>query len=216
MSSFSDPQVVRRLREQFVPVAIDCVPLRGGDDPASRWFRRIADEAALNPPPKQGGSPSRQGHYVALAYGPLLAAHNRRGAAAVLALMDEALARARRLPQPPAAEPPPAGPQRRPTLAPGGLRLDVYTRILRWQPGALADLPAEFARWNRERTGLDHLWIWPDELAALLPPPHAQPGHRWSAPRRLARRIARFHLVDDVRGEPDAYRANEVREARIE
>jgi hypothetical protein len=209
--------VIQRLRDEVIPVALDCAYLRHSDDEAGRLFRKLSDEALLNPP-NPDGNRSRQGHYVASAGGTLLAAHNRRGARAVHELLDRGLERFRQAER--ADVTPALGEARRDPrfdrrLPAGGLALNAYTRILGWdesaQEGPKAPRP-EFVRWNRERSGFDHLWVWPEELAGLVPP-RAGVGHRWNGPKTLARRIARFHLVDNVRGEPPHYRADEVRDA---
>ena len=80
--------------------------------------------------------------------------------------------------------------------------VDVFTRVLDGAQRPQSD------RWQKifgAATGRDHLWILGEEVEAL---------RRGEFPERLLRRIVRFHLVDDTRGEPPLWRADEVRRLR--
>jgi hypothetical protein len=52
----------------------------------------------------------------------------------------------------------------------------------------------------------DHLWIRKDEAAALA---------RGELPESVMRRIARFHLIDNTRGEPPMWAAKEIRKLEM-
>lgn len=65
-----------------------------------------------------------------------------------------------------------------------------------------------------EGIGRDFCWLYAEEAAALVKRAQAKPGG-FALPETFARRIARFHLVDDVRGTPDMWAANEVRALSI-
>ncbi len=58
--------------------------------------------------------------------------------------------------------------------------------------------------------GRDYLWIYRDEVKAMLAA-KVQPGQAIKMPDSLARRMARFHLLDNVRGTPDMWDAHEVK-----
>lgn len=68
-----------------------------------------------------------------------------------------------------------------------------------------ADWPEAKRGWigeaMRSATGRDHLWITASEIAAL---------REGRLERSLALRIARFHLIDNTRGEPPMWDADEV------
>jgi len=205
--------VIELLRDRFVPVAIDCWDYRRSKGPGGDFFRSFAVPAELNQV-NPDGNRSLQGHYVVDPGGALLAAHNRRGVAALRELTARALAkfapRSWALPAPDVE-----GIGRTP---PRGTRvLNVYTRIDRWDEALQGD-PSDFQRaqmaYNRDATGFDHLWITRAELEALCPKDPAV-GKRWAAPASLAHRLARFHLVDDVRGEPPHYRPRQVKRAEL-
>jgi hypothetical protein len=55
--------------------------------------------------------------------------------------------------------------------------------------------------------GRDHLWLLADEARAILEQSNPKAAE---LPPPLIARICRYHLIDNVRGEPDAWEANEV------
>ena len=58
----------------------------------------------------------------------------------------------------------------------------------------------------QESLARDNLWIRADEQAALV---------RGEIPKTLAMRIARFHLIDNTRGEPPLWDESEVRSVEL-
>ena len=56
----------------------------------------------------------------------------------------------------------------------------------------------------------DALWLTKDEVTAMSPGGR-KPGDTYPMPEPVAERIARFHLVDNTRGEPDFWKQPEVR-----
>jgi hypothetical protein len=79
----------------------------------------------------------------------------------------------------------------------GSSVLRLFTRI---KP---APLGCDSANENVAR---DHLWVLPDEIGALA---------KGEIPNALRLRLARFALVDNVRGEPDHWRVDEVIKAEF-
>ncbi len=216
-SSF-DAEVVALLESRFVPVAVDSWEYRWGEGAGHRFYVALAEAALLNPVNPDDGGRSYQGHYVAAPSGRLLAASNRRGAEAVRQLAAEGLAAWEGIgrPERTAFDPGP-GPDAPRQLVRPALVLNVYSRVHGWDDSLQVDpTPFQCAQmeFNRQRIGLDHLWLTNLDLL-LLTPWVARVGHRWRAPATLARRIGRFHLVDDVRGEPIHFRADEVRRADL-
>ncbi len=71
----------------------------------------------------------------------------------------------------------------------------------------MSDTPLQFTK-RELQTALsrDNLWITRDEHAALA---------RGLLPAALMRRIARFHLVDNTRGEPPMWQDDEVRDVAV-
>ena len=64
--------------------------------------------------------------------------------------------------------------------------------------------------------GRDFCWIYESEHKAIAPLAQRPVGSTFALPRTLVRRIARFHLVDDVRGTPNMWEATEVRAAKLD
>src|SRR5262249_55390159 len=85
----------------------------------------------------------------------------------------------------------------------------VYTRILDH------DAKVGFCKGACETLGgdhaaRDHLWLTTDEVKSLVPA-DPKPGESLPVPRPIAMRLVRFHLVDNTRGEPPAWRRDDVR-----
>ncbi len=85
--------------------------------------------------------------------------------------------------------------------------MNVYARCLdRSSSGDYSDASCDAG----DETGRDHLWLTADEWKSLIPSA-GTPGERFALPAAIARRIARFHLIDNTRGEPPLWNRNEVR-----
>jgi len=88
-------------------------------------------------------------------------------------------------------------------LEDGGLVVDVFAKITE------ASWPSAKDEWDekfRASTGRDHLWIKKSEVEAIL---------AGNMPESLVRRLARFHLIDNTRGEPPLWKSSEVKEAAV-
>jgi hypothetical protein len=78
----------------------------------------------------------------------------------------------------------------------------VYTRI-RPLPTGCGDL-------NRS-VGRDHLWIYADDIEEILAASTKEKS--FSLPKKLVARLVRFHMIDNVRGEPDDWQSEDVKQA---
>jgi hypothetical protein len=192
-AAFSDPGVASLLAGAFVPVAEDCSVLQRQQDAEGDLFRLIAEQGHY------GGrfqpTDTRQGMYACAPDGSLLASCNVHGADRLLPVLRRALAEwegrpaGRRAGQVgPTAEG--AGDPRYLRRPPeGGLILRVWSRDLPRAPQA-DTRPDD---WRRKAFNLDHAWL-----------------------RAVARRLARCHCIDNVRGEPPAWRPEEVVRSELE
>jgi hypothetical protein len=205
--AFADPDVIRLAAEAFVPVAENCTPLQRQEDDKGRFFRLVAEQGHY------GGrtvpSATRQGQYAFTADGRLLASVNAREAAPMRAMLTQALERWRALG---AAGPSgadagtdaaPDGPYARDPRYPdrypeGGLVLKQTLRDLPRPP----DHPVPQAR--PDAVNFDYVWFTAAEARRILPPA-LRAGERAALPGPLVRRLARFHLLDSVRGETPAW-----------
>jgi hypothetical protein len=197
-SSFADRDVIALLEERFVPVALDVWYEQRRQDPAGEYFRKVVFQ-------REGLKPdgTTQGLYAFAPDGTLLAGWNNRNAAKLREQLRRALdgyepkkaAQLETRLDPAFARTPPEG----------GLVVDVHSRILE------AGWPKEGSRdpWEkiwRSASGFDHLWITKDEVDALK---------RGDFPASVATRIARFHALDNTRGEPPTWEKAEVAKLRI-
>lgn len=89
----------------------------------------------------------------------------------------------------------------------GGLVLRVTTRDL---PGEASPLDKEDDNWL---TNFGRAWFTQEEVASMIPPSR-DPGTRHAWPDKLARRIARFHLVD-VKEMKAAYGREDIGRAEL-
>ena len=190
-STFADPAIVKLLQTRFIPVAIDQAYQRRQKDNEGKFYQKIANQG-----PRKVGRGTTQGLYTADASGRLLAFTNNRGAQRVQRMLQTALQKhrpgkvaaitkgtpdARYNPQPPK----------------GGLVVRVTSKIL----GGYEEPENEWRRIFQTSLGRDNLWIRADEHAALA---------KGQLPKSLLKRLARYHLVDNTRGEPPMWRENEI------
>jgi len=200
-SVFGDAELRALARERFVCAADEVWRLQRGSDEDCVFFQR-----AVNGGERITDSGSRQGVWVFAPDGTLLVHANEHRAEAVRALLARGLERLAERPQPLARLPADA------RLTPGhrwedsfpadGLALVRTARDL--GPEGLAS-PRSTA-WNR-----DFAWFSRAEVQAMVD--GLEPGEQRELPQ-LAERLARFHLVDNVRGQTIPYAPGEVR-ARI-
>jgi hypothetical protein len=191
-STFANPQIVKLLQMRFIPVAIDQAYQRRQKDNEGRFYQKIANQG-----PRKVGRGTTQGLYAADANGRFLGFNNNRTPNRVLGMMRSALAKhrpakvraiakgkldARYNPKPPK----------------GGLVVRVTSKVL----GGYEEPDNEWRRIYQTSLGRDNLWIRADEHAALA---------KGQLPQSLLRRLARFHLVDNTRGEPPMWNDNEIK-----
>ena len=188
--------------------------LQRGTDPVSRLFKTIAEQGHYAG--RTFPSDTRQGTYAAAPSGVLLASINSNDPAAMADMLRRALARwdeltpdERRLPDDFPAEAADGAPRNERFFPEGGLVLRVDTRDLPREDGASPAPGWRGRAWNR-----DYAWFTRAEARRFLPDsPSVGQVHEVPAP--LVRRIARLHLVDNVRGQTVGYDESDVEEARL-
>lgn len=185
------------LQTEFIPVAMDQAYQRRQKDTEGEFYRKIAGQG-----PRNNFRGTTQGFYISTPAGKLLLYNNNRDPQKVRRLITEKLAHfkssdaarlkvepiqqkqvdARYNPKPPA----------------GGLVVRVRAKVLDgYEPTT--------DRWRRifqSAISRDNLWISKAEHESLV---------RGEVPASLQRRLVRFHLVDNTRGEPPMWRDNEIR-----
>ncbi|MGH7172567.1 MAG: hypothetical protein ACRELF_09680 [Gemmataceae bacterium] len=163
---------------------------------------------------------TRQGIYCLTASGKLLAFKNSQEADAVREMLEQGLAAWNRLPErerrPGAVKVPNLGKIDRAftrTPPPGGLILNVFTRILdRKRDGQYVRGSCSIS--GGELPGRDHLWLKRSEWQSLIPP-MVKKGDSFDMPSAVADRLLRYHLVDNTRGEPPFWASKDIRKKHL-
>lgn len=192
MSILSDPEIVDLIKSKFVPVAVDQHDHRRRKDAEGVLFAKVLKQAG------RGLEGMAQGFYLITADGTLLAFANATSGPEMKRLIATALKKfdptgettqiekgerdARFVYEPPA----------------GGLVLRITSKVLAGYEEAKGGSAAIY----QNALGRDHLWLRKDEAEALV---------RGELPQSVQVRWARFHLVDNTRGEPPFWRADELR-----
>ena len=216
VSTFADPEIIRMCKEEFVPLTGDDWYQRRRQDAIGVFFRKVADQV----PGAQGGASNRQGVYIFTADGKLLGARNQNDADTMRDVLKQALKVFNN--QPLGA----VGPGRIKveelgkldteyvrTPPKNGLIVNVYTRILdKDKKGEYCLGSCDF--WGGDRAAHDHLWLQEDEWKALVPS-SPKKGENVPLPPHVAKRILRFHLVDNTRGEALSWSSKEVRKQNL-
>ncbi|MGQ0614937.1 MAG: hypothetical protein ACT4PV_14475 [Planctomycetaceae bacterium] len=201
---------MQELAKRFVPAADEVGYLQSQRGPECELFRAIAEQghyAGRTQPTN-----TRQGIYAAAPNGILLASINTRSPREMAAMLRRALVKwegllteERLFASDPRERP--EGRRRLEELYPeGGLVLRQVSR----------DLPrkgeAQPTDWRSEAFNLDFAWFRKEEARAMLPET-IEAGQRHAVPAPLVRRLARLHLVDNVRGQTIPYDEKQVQEA---
>jgi hypothetical protein len=201
-STFAHPEIVQLLKTRFVPVAIDQACQRRQQDTEGEFYRKIASQG-----PRNDFQATTQGFYVATAASELLLYNNNRDPDKVLGLMKQKLREFEASHDGATSIAPikitKVDPRYTATPPDGGLVLRVHAKVLEgYTPSA--------NRWTsifQNALSRDNLWISERESEALV---------RGEVLESLSLRIARFHLVDNTRGEPPMWKAAEIRDMNLQ
>lgn len=215
--AFSDAEIVKMAKEDYVAVACDDWYQRRRKDAEGQFFKQVSDQS-----PRGGDhTDTRQGIYLLTPAGKLLGYSNAGQAPDVMReVLRDALAEWNKLPEdqrrPGAVQVPEPGDldggyTRKPPA--GGLILNVNARALdkAKKPGAFADAVCKI---GGDEASRDHLWLTKAEWKSLVPA-DPKPGQTFPLPPAIARRIVRFHLIDNTRGEPPFWEAQHVRKSDL-
>ncbi len=210
--AFADAAIRKMANDEFVPVAGDDWYQRRRQDDEGKFFRSIADQG----PRKGEGGSTRQGIYIFTAAGKLLAYRNHRDPDVMRSVLKQGLAEFRKLPadqrRPGAvkiadAQNVDAAYHREPPK--GGLIVNVFTRILdKTDGGEYCHGTCKFP--GGDKAARDHLWLTAEEWPRLIPDAPTK-GQAVSPTAPLVWRMARFHLVDNTRGEPPHWALDDLR-----
>lgn len=191
-SVIEDPEVASLLATRYIPVAIDQHIHRRLRDAEGRLFAELVKRAG------QFLDVTAQGVYVFTSAGEPLAFRSTQDPSSLKEMLVSALKKTSD------SDPPASGrielgedPDFTLNRPPGVAVLDVVSKVL----GGYGE-PSDY----RERIlhsshGRDRCWIRQDEVASLS---------EEIVPDSLVNRMARFHLVDNTRGEPPMWRADQI------
>ena len=204
-SVFSHPEIIQLLSESFVPVADDCGYTQTQQDAKGEFFRLVAEQGHYGGRTKP--TATRQGLYTCTVAGDLLASINTRDGERVLEMLREGFDKWRQRPAAAASPDIPRAYAPDPRLnwsyPEGGLILKVSVR----------DLP-RVSDETDPRHNIDFAWFTRDEARSLIPG-DPTPGRSHSAPGFFAKRLARCHLIDTVRGQSPRWREEHIQRAEL-
>jgi len=200
---FGNPEVQKLLQEKFVSVAGDDWYQRQKKGDEGRFYRKVVEQG-----PRKGNG-TRQGHYVFTAQGELLGFNNNRGPERRLAMMREALEKWEKLPAERkrasiSGEAKGDGKFQR-ELPEGGQVVKVYTRALEESDGKLVAMGEDTVG---NQTAVDHLWLRKEEVGVLK---NLVADGGGNFPGWFSMRVAKFHLRDNTRGEPEDWKSEHIK-----
>jgi len=197
-STFADKEIVNFLQSRVIPVAIDQWFQRRQKDSEGDFYRRIASQG----PRHDFESGTTQGLYMASADGTFLGYTNNRSPERVKEMLRQAMLKFR----PVATEQLTVereDPRYTLTAPTGGLIVRVQAKVM----GGYEETDDVMKQIFQTALSRDNLWVSQSEHSAIA-------AGRF--PKSLALRIARFHLVDNTRGEPPMWRESEVVKTNFE
>lgn len=211
-STFINKEIVDKLKANFVLVAGDCKDWQKGHSETQRWFMSVVS-SSHDPVLKNqlrrlpnGEGDTAQGFYVVGADGKLYGWNNSHYGPETVNLLDSSLQAYRRSPQNPIllteeqiSDPFCCTPDSSTSI------VQVFTRI--------TPVPTDCDDLNHG-VGRDYMWVYADDVRSILSD-SAQHADRFSLPKNLVARLVRFHLVDNVRGEPDEWKSQDIKLANF-
>jgi hypothetical protein len=213
--AFSDPEIIRMAREDFIPVALDDWYQRRRQDAEGAFFKKVYSQDESRAAPDR---PNRQGIYCFTPSGKLLGVKNAGQLVGVTRdLMRDALSKWESLPdeeRAPAAVKVPSMkyPDNRyvPAKPPAGcLILDLYTRAFEFDANG-EPCKVQSVTVGGDWAGRDKMWIFEPEWKALVPD-GAKPGDAVPLPPALVHRLLAFHLRDNTTGQGPPWGRSEIR-----
>ena len=191
-STFANTTIVSFLKKYTIPVAIDQAYQRRQKDSEGDFYRKIVSQS----PRKDANGGTTQGLYLSAADGTFMGYTNNRAPSKVISMLKSGMQKRIPLSAKPITK---TSTDRRynPESPEGGLILRVQARIL----SGYKEPETRFQQIFQTALSRDNLWVTKPEHAELA-------AGRF--PVSLAIRIARFHLVDNTRGEPPMWEPDEV------
>jgi hypothetical protein len=188
------------LKQDFIPIAANTAYLAPEEKKARNWcessrfLETIIKKSGLR---KQDESETAQGYYAFSAAGDAYGSINTHDPEEVLVLLKRAKKGfSARPPGKVALKEMSLGPESQ--VPEGALVLRVFSRI--------APMPAGLDELRRRRNGQlgrDHVWLLKSDATEMLL--RLKESNEADAPETLSKRLCRYHLTDNVRGESDLW-----------
>ena len=215
LSTFSNPQIIKLITENFIPVAENDWYQRRRQDAVGEFFRSVADQG----PRKGKGGSTRQGLYALTADGKLLVYNNNRSAEKHLSAIKGALQKWKALPvssrKPGAIKVPPLSAdqldKKYARIRPEGtVVLRTSTRLLNRNGSVFAACSAEenSHSWGH-LAAHNTIWLQAEEISQLR---RLGDG---DLPKPIAYRLMRYHFTDNTRGEPNSWSRDDIKEYKL-
>ena len=196
MSNFSHAEIIEKLTTDFVPLAIDQWYERRQQDSVGEFYRKIMKQGSRN-----DFNSTTQGKYAVAPDGTLLGETNHRAPERLIKMLDAALEKYE--PQKTEAIVAETVDETYARVLPkNGMVVRVHTKIL----DGYEEPDSEWQKIFQSSVARDNLWMTEEEVNSLA---------KGSFPKSLARRIARFNLIDNTRGEPPMWNSDEIRSLEI-
>jgi hypothetical protein len=196
VSILSDPTIVDLFKTRFIPVAVDQHDHRRRKDAEGEFFASVLKQAGRE---LDGHS---QGFYIFSPAGKLLEFDNTLSGERMKTMLASALKKFDPAVQIPKIEEGQKDARFIYEAPEGGLVVNVNSKVL----GGYADGAERTAKIRQEALGRDHLWIRKDEAEQLA---------KGTLPDSMKTRIARFHLIDNTRGEPPFWKEDEIKKLEM-
>jgi hypothetical protein len=192
VSILGDPKIVELFKTRFIPVAVDQHDHRRRKDAEGEIFAGILKQA------DRGLNGYSQGFYIFTPAGNLLEHTNTVSGDHMKVILASALKKFDPSATIPKLETDAKGGRSLYEAPEGGLIVTVTSKVL----GGYARTEDSTLKIRQEALGRDHLWVRKDEADQL---------RQDAMPETLKVRIARFHLVDNTRGEPPFWKKDEIK-----
>lgn len=194
------------MKQEFVPLAVNVSDLQSQQDREGLFFRKIAEQGHYAGRDEPTGT--RQGLYIATVDGTLLASNNTGSPIEVLRLMQKGISSWNR------------GNNNSKGKFRSSAKPDENYKVSFPKGGlilreTMRDLPRPNEAFHKtDAHNFDHVWMTAEEVKAFSPA-KAKPGFKYEIPEKIVRRLVRWHLIDQVKGESPAWKESQVLNASI-
>jgi len=196
-STFADEELIAMLKEQFVSVAIDQWYTRAQKDAEGEFYQSIAIQG-----PRKDFTKTTQGLYVCDATGNFYGYTNNRQADSAKRILRDALSKFDADSKFDALSAGVPDPNYQRIVPAGAVVIQVNTKVL----SGFKPTDDAFEMIFQKSIARDNLWILSGEIEQLK---------KGVVAESLAKRISRFHLIDNTRGEPTMWSSDDIESMKM-